>query len=103
MRVCKGKAIAFFVLSLVFLPLSALAQGVLPPHIASQIDDAVRGVHGLIQRGAALAGTLDDLRDSSVDSYAAVRSLYFQDRAVELRRGKPADTSELDALFESFE
>lgn len=63
MRVCKGKAIAFFVLSLVFLPLSAFAQGVLPPHIASQIDDAVREVHGLIQR-EDLLDTLDDLRGS---------------------------------------
>ena len=46
---------------------------------------------------------LDDLRASSVDYYAALRSAYYQDRAVELRKGAPADTSELDTMFESME
>ncbi len=46
---------------------------------------------------------LDDLKASSVDFYSALRSAYFQNRAVELRKGRPADTSELDDLFESME
>jgi len=44
---------------------------------------------------------LDTLRATSIDYYAAIRSLYFQDRAAVLRRGQPPKASELDVLFES--
>ena len=46
---------------------------------------------------------VDDLKANSVDFYSALRSAYYQDRAVELRKGQPADTAELDDLFESME
>lgn len=63
---------------------------------------AITGGGGVVRREELLE-VLDDMREGSVDYYAAVRSLYYQDRAVELRRGRPADTAELDVLFGSFE
>ena len=44
------------------------------------------GATSLIDRERALSQS-DELRKSSLDFYAAVRSLYLQDRAIELRRG----------------
>ena len=55
-----------------------------------------------MQREELLA-PLDGLRDSSVDYYAALRSLYYQDRAVTLGRGAIPDGSALDAEFDAFE
>lgn len=43
---------------------------------------------------------LDELRKSSVDFYAAVKSAWQQNRATELRKGKPPPPENLDALFE---
>lgn len=57
---------------------------------------------GLVRREELLV-PLDALRESSVDYYAALRSLYYQDRAVTLGRGALPDNSALDALFEAFE
>ncbi|MDP6588275.1 MAG: VacJ family lipoprotein [Alphaproteobacteria bacterium] len=57
---------------------------------------------GLVRREELLV-PLDSLRESSVDYYAALRSLYYQDRAVALGRGSAADNSALDAEFEAFE
>ncbi len=54
-------------------------------------------------RRETLIEPLDDLRANSVDYYAALRSAYYQDRAVALRKGLPADPSELDTMFESIE
>ena len=44
------------------------------------------GATSLIDRERVLSQS-DELRKSSLDYYAAVRSLYLQDRAIELRRG----------------
>ena len=63
---------------------------------------AIAGGKGVVER-ETLIEPLDDLRANSVDYYAALRSAYYQDRAVKLRKGAPADTSELDTLFESVE
>ena len=57
---------------------------------------------GIVRR-EGLIEVLDDVKAGSVDYYAGVRSLYYQDRAVELRRGRPADTSALDDEFGAFE
>ncbi len=49
---------------------------------------------------------LDKLRAGSLDYYAAVRSAYYQDRAVELRKGRappPAAQKKLDSEFENAE
>ncbi len=54
-------------------------------------------------RRETLIEPLDDLKAGSVDYYSALRSAYYQGRAVELRKGQPADSSELDDLFESME
>ncbi len=54
-------------------------------------------------RRETLIETLDDLKAASVDYYSALRSAYYQSRAVELRKGQPADSSALDDLFESME
>lgn len=55
---------------------------------------------GLTER-EALIEPLDELRKTSIDFYAAVRSAYYQDRAQALRRGRPADASQLDAEFDA--
>ena len=63
---------------------------------------AIAGVEGVVAR-EALLDPLDELRAGSVDFYAALRSLYFQNREIELRKGRPADTSDADEAFEAFE
>jgi phospholipid-binding lipoprotein MlaA len=47
---------------------------------------------------------LDDLREGSLDFYAALRSAYYQDRATELRKGVPSLNYEtLDKEFDAAE
>ncbi|MCH7929696.1 MAG: VacJ family lipoprotein [Proteobacteria bacterium] len=57
---------------------------------------------GVVRREDVLEA-LDEVRATSIDYYAAVRSLYLQDRAAELRRGQPAGITGVDLLFEEFE
>ena len=57
---------------------------------------------GVVRREDVLV-ELDEVRATSIDYYAAVRSLYLQDRATELRRGQPAGITGVDLLFEEFE
>jgi phospholipid-binding lipoprotein MlaA len=56
---------------------------------------------GLVRREALLA-PLDALRETSVDYYAALRSLYYQDRAVALGRATAPGNASLDAEFDAF-
>ena len=44
--------------------------------------------NGLVIR-EQLIDPLDDLKENSLDYYAALRSAYYQNRAVELNRGEP--------------
>ena len=57
-----------------------------------------------VTRRETLIKPLDDLRQNSLDYYAALRSAYAQDRARELRRGLPSDSggtnSDVDKMFE---
>ena len=53
---------------------------------------AIAAGRGLVRREELLA-PLDALRENSVDYYAALRSLYYQDRAVALGRGRAPDSS----------
>jgi phospholipid-binding lipoprotein MlaA len=66
------------------------------------INLGITGAAGVVRRESLLE-PLDDLRENSIDFYAALRSAYFQDRAGELRRGKPADTSDLDKMFDEMQ
>ena len=43
---------------------------------------------------------LDDLKENSLDYYAAVRSAYVQNRAVELNRGAPLPAGQIDDIFD---
>jgi len=43
------------------------------------------------------------LRATSIDYYAALRSAYYQDRRVVLRKGSLADAPDLDAMFDAAE
>ena len=43
---------------------------------------------------------LDDLKENSLDYYAALRSAYYQNRAVELNRGAPLPASQIDDIFD---
>jgi phospholipid-binding lipoprotein MlaA len=63
---------------------------------------AATGGRVLVTR-EALIEPLDKLRADSLDWYAAVRSLYYQDRATGLRKGRPAAASDLDSEFERAE
>lgn len=47
--------------------------------------------------------SLDDLRENSIDYYAALRSAYFQDRAADLSGGKVPATTNLDQMFDQAE
>ena len=46
---------------------------------------------------------LEELRSGAVDYYAALRSAYYQDRAIELNRGAPPPSADRDALFDAAE
>ncbi len=74
----------------------------LPYFVDTEVSLAVSGARGVVKRETVLK-PLEDLRKTSIDYYAAIRSLYYQDRAVELRQGAPAEDDDLDALFESVE
>jgi phospholipid-binding lipoprotein MlaA len=63
---------------------------------------AITGGKALVRRETLIV-PLDDLRASSIDYYAALRSAYFQDRAVELNKGAPSASPEVDRMFEEFE
>ena len=54
--------------------------------LGTPVNLSILGGRTVVRR-AELLDPLDDLRESSVDYYAALRSAYEQDRAVELRRG----------------
>ena len=56
-----------------------------------------------VVRREELLEPLDELRAGAIDYYAALRSAYFQNRAVELRKGELPDTSEVDDMFDSFQ
>lgn len=54
----------------------------------------------IVVKREAVLDPLDELRKGSVDYYAAVRSAWRQNRAKELRKGKPPPVENHDALFE---
>ncbi len=57
---------------------------------------------GLVKR-EELFVVLDDAKANSVDYYAGIQALYYQDRAVDLRRAAAADSTAFDDEFASFE
>ena len=75
----------------------------LPYLVDTEIALAVSGAQGIVLREEFLV-PLEEVRATSIDFYAAVRSLYNQDRAVVLRKGQAAvGDDDLDALFKSVE
>jgi phospholipid-binding lipoprotein MlaA len=58
---------------------------------------------GALVRRENLIVALDDLRENSIDFYAALRSAYFQDRAADLSGGKTPDNMNLDQMFDQAE
>ncbi len=56
-----------------------------------------------VVRREELLEPLDELRSGAIDYYAALRSAFFQNRAVELRKGQLPDSSEVDDIFDSFQ
>lgn len=57
---------------------------------------------GLVKR-EGLFVVLDDTKANSVDYYAGIQALYYQSRAVGLRRGAAPDSTAFDDDFASFE
>ena len=56
-----------------------------------------------VVRREELLKPLDELREGAIDYYAALRSAYFQSRAVELDKGQLPDPSKVDDMFDSFQ
>jgi ABC-type transporter lipoprotein component MlaA len=52
----------------------------------------------VVKREAVL-DQVEELRKGSVDFYAAVKSSWLQNRALELRKGAPPPAENIDALF----
>ena len=63
---------------------------------------ALDAAEGLVKR-EELFVVLDDTKANSVDYYAGIQALYYQSRAVDLRRGAAADSSAFDDDFAAFE
>ena len=66
------------------------------------MDPADRTLFGLgkaLVRREELLEQIDELRKTSVDYYVAIRSLYFQDRARILRRGKAPEGVKFEAAL----
>ena len=63
---------------------------------------AVTASGAVVERERLLV-PLAELRGTAVDYYAALRSAYYQDRAIELNCGVRASSSEADALFDAAE
>lgn len=55
----------------------------------------------VIVRREELSEPIDEMRESSLDFYAALRSAWRQDRITQLRKGQPADTQKLDEIFDA--
>ena len=62
-----------------------------------------RGAAEAVAGREQLLAPLEDLRATSIDYYAALRSAYYQDRRVVLRKGSFADAPDLDAMFDAAE
>ena len=62
-----------------------------------------RGAAEAVVGREQLLAPLEDLRATSIDYYAALRSAYYQDRRVVLRKGSLADAPDLDAMFDAAE
>jgi len=62
-----------------------------------------RGAAETVAGRERLLAPLEDLRATSIDYYAALRSAYYQDRRVVLRKGSLADAPDLDAMFDAAE
>lgn len=67
-----------------------------------EVNFAIAGTEAIVLRETLLK-PLDDLRASSVDYYAALRAAYYQNRSVDLRKGRAGDSSSVDALLEQTE
>ena len=68
----------------------------------SEINLAIAGAEAMVLRESLLKA-LDDLRISSVDYYAALRAAYYQNRSIDLHKGRAGDNSSVDALFDRAE
>ena len=62
----------------------------------------IAGAKSLVLREELLV-PLDAVRESSVDYCAALRSLYYQNRAADLGLSVAVENSALDAEFDAFE
>ena len=59
---------------------------------------ALTGSEGVATRESLLVA-LENLREGSIDYYAAVRGAFYQDRATELRKGRADTAAMIDDLF----
>ena len=66
-------------------------------------SNLARGATKAVVRREQLLAPLEDLRATSIDYYAALRSAYYQDRRVVLRKGSLAPAPDLDAMFDAVE
>ena len=74
----------------------------LPYILNSKVNFAIKATNAIAFRETLLK-PLDEMRTSSIDYYSALRAAYYQNRAVDLRKGRGGDTSSVDALFDRAE
>jgi phospholipid-binding lipoprotein MlaA len=74
----------------------------LPYILNSEVNFAIKATNAIAVRERLLK-PLDEMRTSSIDYYSALRAAYYQNRAVDLRKGRGGDTSSVDALFDRAE
>lgn len=70
--------------------------------LSTPVNLSITGGRTVVRREELLE-PIDELRESSLDFYAALRSAWRQDRAVQLRKGQPADSRKVDEIFDTME
>ena len=88
-RDAAGKGVEFFLQPLPYI-------------LNSEVNFAIKATNAIAFRETLLK-PLDELRTSSVDYYAALRAAYYQNRAVDLRKGRGNSTNSVDLLFDRAE
>ena len=73
-----------------------------PYFLPTPVNMGITGGRTVVRR-EELIEPLDELRESSLDYYAALRSAWRQDRTVRLHKGQPADTRNVDEIFDKME
>ncbi len=70
--------------------------------LSTPVNMGITGSRAIVRR-EEIREPLEEMRESSLDFYAALRSAWRQDRAAQLLKGQPTDTRKLDEIFDTME